>query len=327
MGSKKKSSGRRPGSSRRSASAELREALASGKEAAKAVEAVRKVQRRRRARAVRAAPKRGPAARAVPAAAAARLGLFTAVGTLIAEGDSWFDYPLNDVLSVLEDDHGYDVESVAHRGDRVEDMAFAPGQLLEFSRRLEKLLARGSVPRALLLSGGGNDIAGAEFGMLLNHAASPIAGLNEDVMTGVIDKRAKIAYTTIISAMSAISQQHLGRPLPILIHGYAFPVPDGRGFIGGFGPLPGPWLEPGFREKGFRDVRRNTAIMQTVIDRFNVMLQSVAALFAHVSFVDLRRTLRNDALYKRDWANELHPTPSGFRLVAAKFAAALDGLP
>ena len=31
---------------------------------------------------------------------------------LIAEGDSWFDYPFHDVLRILEDHHGYDVESV-----------------------------------------------------------------------------------------------------------------------------------------------------------------------------------------------------------------------
>ena len=34
-------------------------------------------------------------------------------GVLVAEGDSWFDYPFTDVLSELEDRHGYDVESVA----------------------------------------------------------------------------------------------------------------------------------------------------------------------------------------------------------------------
>jgi lysophospholipase L1-like esterase len=329
MASRKKASARGSRSARRSDSVDLREAIALGKRSAKEIEAVRKGQRRTRARALRgaAAPQRLPVARAVSARAAATLGAFAAVGTLIAEGDSWFDYPLHDVLDMLEDAHGYDVESVAHKGDRVEDMAFAPGQLLDFSRRLEKLLQRGTAPRAILLSGGGNDIAGAEFGVLLNHAASPIGGLNDDVVTGVIDKRAKIAYTTIISAISAISQQHLGHPLPTLIHGYDFPVPDGRGFFGGFGALPGPWLEPGFREKGFDDLRRNTVIMQTVIDRFNDMLQSVAAVFAHVHYIDLRRTLVNDAQYKRYWANELHPTKAGFKLVAAKFAAVLDALP
>ena len=35
---------------------------------------------------------------------------------------AWFDYPLQDVLRLLEDDHLYDVESVAHKGDCVEDM-------------------------------------------------------------------------------------------------------------------------------------------------------------------------------------------------------------
>ena len=32
-------------------------------------------------------------------------------GFLIAAGDSWFDYPWHDVLRMLEDHHGYDVES------------------------------------------------------------------------------------------------------------------------------------------------------------------------------------------------------------------------
>jgi len=328
MASKKKASTRKPRRTQRSTSAELRAAVAIGKQSAKEVEAVRKVQRRTRARTLREEARERPSiARAVPARARAALGGAASVGTLIAEGDSWFDYPLNDVLSLLEDDHGYDVESVAHKGDRVEDMAFAPGQLLDFSRRLEKVLQRGIVPRAVLLSGGGNDIAGTEFGVLLNHAASPIGGLNDDIVTGVIDKRAKIAYTTIISAISAISQQHLGKPLPLLIHGYDFPVPDGRGFLGGFGALPGPWLEPGFREKGFDDVRLNTSIMQSLIDRFNDMLQSVVAMFAHVRYVNLRGTLSNGAQYKRYWANELHPTKAGFKLVADKFAAVLDRLP
>ncbi len=67
--------------------------------------------------------------------------------------------------------------------------------------------------------------------------------------------------------------------------------------------------------------------MQAVIDRFNDMLRVVSGLFAHVHYVDLRRTLANDAQYKRYWANELHPTKAGFRLVAGKFAAVLDTLP
>src|SRR6185369_9662547 len=112
---------------------------------------------------------------------------------LIAEGDSWFDYPLHDVLRLLEDDFLYDVESVAHKGDCVEDMAHSQGQFEEFARRLEKLLRDGKVPKAILLSGGGNDIAGDEFAILLNHAASTLPPLNESIVSGVVDIRLKDA--------------------------------------------------------------------------------------------------------------------------------------
>lgn len=246
-------------------------------------------------------------------------------GTLIAEGDSWFDYPLWDVLKMLEDEHGYDVESVAHKGDRVEDMAYGGGQLDALCRRLEKLIRNNAVPRAILLSGGGNDISGDEFRVLLNHANSPIAGLNDSVVKGVIDERIRYSYVTIIAQVTRITEKMLGRRLPIVTHGYAYAVPDGRGFLGGWGPLPGPWLEPGFSEKGFADLKANTLTIRTLIDRFNDMLRDLATLkgFEHVTWVDLRNTLTSGPNYRSDWGNELHPTKSGFKRVADKIAAVL----
>jgi lysophospholipase L1-like esterase len=310
-----------------------RQALKIGRRKADEVLAFRATALQRRSRAlakhaarVPAEAIRAPAVVAMPQALAAAAG---SAGVLVAEGDSWFDYPWTDVLRLLEDEHGYDVESVAHKGDRVEEMAYAGGQLEEFSRRLEKLLRHGRVPKAILLSGGGNDIAGSEFGMLLNHASSAIAGLNDHVVSGVIDQRIRVAYLTILAAITRISEKWLKRPLPILIHGYDYPVPDGRGFLGGWWFLPGPWLEPGFREKGFEDLKARKAIAKALIDRFNRMLKGVCALseFRHVTYVDLRNTLSSDANYKQFWENELHPTPKGFALVADCFVNALGALP
>ena len=248
-------------------------------------------------------------------------------GHLVAEGDSWFDYPGIDILRVLEDDFGFDVESVAHSGDRVEMMAWGRDQLTKFSAAIEKLIRNGKRPRAILLSGGGNDIAGAEFGFLLNHAGSTAAGLNESIVTGVIDERARDAYIHIIAAITALCQQKLGERVPILVHGYGYAVPDGRGFLGGWWLLPGPWLEPGFIEKGFNKMADRQPLMNKLIDRFNDMVQAVAALpeFAHVKYVDLRAVLSNKTAtnYKQFWDNEMHPTPKGFRAIAAKFVAAL----
>lgn len=247
----------------------------------------------------------------------------TSTGLLIAEGDSWFDYPFHDVLSILEDDHGYDVESVAHKGDTVEDMAYSGGQFEEFARRLEKVLRDGRVPDAVLISGGGNDIAGDEFTLLLNHAASGLPAINDDVVHGVIEVRLRNAYVFMIGGLTQIAEHYLKRPIPIVTHGYDYPIPDGRGFLGGFGPFPGPWLQPGFRQKGYGDLDKNIKVIKGLIDVFNNTLDSISNIpqFKHVHHLDLRGTLAAGTTYKKDWANELHPTERGFGAVTAKFAA------
>jgi lysophospholipase L1-like esterase len=306
-------------------------AIASGQNAAKDVIAFRAKQLRKRTTIEKSMPQRLSEFRApaqVPAKTVALVGAKKTAGVLIAEGDSWFDYPMQDVLQLLEDDHLFDVESVAHRGDCVEDMAHSKGQFEEFARRLEKLLRDDKVPRAILLSGGGNDIAGDEFAILLNHAASTLPPLNDDIVRGVIDVRLKEAYASMISSLTAIAKSYLGNPIPIVTHGYDYPIPDGRGFMGGWWILPGPWLKPGFQRKGHDDLAKNTLLIVQLIDRFNTMLAAVSALpaFAHVHYLDLRRTLNHDATYKKHWANEMHPTSTGFDLVTQKFADMIDKL-
>ena len=272
--------------------------------------------------------KKSAARKRVGKGAAKKAGDAVSLGVIVAEGDSWFDYPFYDVLKLLEDDHGFDVETVAHRGDSVESMAYDGGQLEDFVRTVERVIRRGQTPRAILLSGGGNDVAGDGFALLLNHRSSPANGLNAAVLEGVIETRIAIAYTTIIAAVTQSCTTLLGRVLPIVLHGYDYPVPDGRGFLGGFAWLPGPWLEPGFREKGYDDLQERIDVARVLIDRFNAALASVAAMpgFDHVRHLDLRNslstTLANDR-YKAWWGNELHPTYDGFSRIAARFAAIL----
>ena len=308
----------------------LEKAKEAGRQQAGAVIAFRNEELKKRTKAIAEAPK----AKRLARPAQHRKAVLRTLGPpsphlLIAEGDSWFNYPLHDILRILEDHYGYDVDSVAHWGDKVEDMAYAEGQLEKFTRLVEKALRRGSIPKAILLSGGGNDVAGDEFGMLLNHAASSIAGLNDSIIRGVVDERAKIAYVTIISKITSVCLERIGQAVPILIHGYDFPVPDGRGFLGGWWLLPGPWLEPGFRTKGFTELSKRIDIAKQLMIRFNEMLNDIASIpdFSHVHYINLRNTLSTGRDYEEDWANELHPTEEGFEKVTARFAEVLETLP
>jgi len=306
-------------------------AIAVGRKIADEILARRTIARARRANVLATHPKRlelnvQVASTAGPLAVAS---LHTA-GFLVAAGDSWFDYPLYDVLKLLEDNYGYNVESAAHRGDPIEAMAYQGGQLDKFARCLEKVLAHGATPKAVLLSGGGDDIAGKEFGMLLNNATSAIGGWNSEIVDGVINQRIVAAYKAMLGAINHLCEQSVGKSLPILVHGYDYPVPDGRGFLGGW-PFPGPWLEPGFREKLFTDLAKSVALMHDIIDGFNKMLAALVQdpAFGNVHYVDLRNTLSTDLAndaYKDWWGNELHPTEKGFSAVTDKFAIELSKL-
>jgi lysophospholipase L1-like esterase len=251
-----------------------------------------------------------------------RLGIASAEprGVLLAEGDSWFSYPMTDVLDALEDRHGWEVVSVARPGDRVESMAYDQKQVEKRERALRKLT---DAPKAILLSGGGNDIAGNEFAMLLDHKESTLPVLNAHVVTGVLEERLMTAYNRLIGGLTTLCEQLFQKRIPIFLHGYARPVPDGRGFLGGLLLLPGPWLAPGFGQKGFteKDLATTTQAMGDLIDAFNAQLARLAGSkgLEHVHFVDVRKALSNQLprAYRADWANELHPTDSGFERVAA----------
>jgi len=252
-------------------------------------------------------------------------------GLLVAEGDSWFDYPFYDVLGMLEDEHNFRVESVAHKGDTVEEMAYDDNQLDGLDRKLQHIRNDGRVPRAFLLSGGGNDIAGQEFAVLLNHRASTLGTLNPRIIDGIINERVRFAFVSVIATMTRLSKVYFGRITPIVIHGYSYPVPDGRGYLGGAWLLPGPWLEPGFRQKGYLDLGENTAVMVDLIDTFNRMLATIPKEdgLGHVSYLDLRDILSNELAgraYRKSWANELHPTRRGFASVADQFSKLLMAL-
>jgi len=247
---------------------------------------------------------------------------------VVAEGDSWFSYfPAYDVLATLRgrvwNGWKYDVLDRAKAGALLNDMVYGRDMLDTY-----ELLQRHR-PEAFLFSGGGNDIAGQElFVMLYHHKAvqmhAGIPEINKNVLRGLVTEVFSRAYSDLIELVR-IKLGNVGLPhIPILLHGYDYAIPDGRGWAGGLGPLPGPWLDPSLTRKGYdrkKDAILRRALVRELIDAFNDMQIAVAAAHPNTHHVDLRKVLPD-----KEWGNELHPTKKGFELVTTAIEAKLRTL-
>jgi len=234
---------------------------------------------------------------------------------IVAEGDSWFDYPVGlDILDHLKRDHGYDIYKVAEAGDSLENMVYGTEFASNFSRRtppIETTLKaiRDHQPKVLLFSGGGNDIAGAELASYLNHKSSTLDVLREDYVKYIFSTVARKAYTDLIRFVTAAKSD-----IQIISHGYGYATPDGRSVRIVGVRFAGPWLRPTLTGKNIVEARESRNVISTLIDRFNRMLQEIDDQNDNFHYIDLRPHISDD-----DWTNELHLYNEAYRRVAERF--------
>lgn len=230
---------------------------------------------------------------------------------LLAEGDSWFQYPifLEDVVDRLSDD--YTIFWSAAPGPNC-----AP-YLREMSNRVSF--------RGMLFSAGGNDVVGDQMRTLLRDHDP---GLNAVGHINAMTWAARLAelaagYESMISAVHGVLPG-----LPILIHGYDHgnPLPD-QGFS--IPPLDG-WVGAPRRARGIADGPLQAEIVRALIDDVNRTLMPLAGgnrpdgKHQRVFFVDNRGVVANR------WHDELHPLDAGFADVARNFRRVMQhdaGLP
>lgn len=233
---------------------------------------------------------------------------------LLAQGDSWFDYPLpplshSDVIAHLKSaPQSPSILSLAHHGEAAEDML----GVQKLHRLIEQLDTGPEDPPydAVLFSGGGNDLAGDQFRIWLADSASvggnPANGLRQARVNGILAV-VQAAYEDLIAARDKISLKQ-GRPIPIFAHSYDFAVPTGVGVCGA-----GPWLKPGLDDRGWTGAA-GAAIVKSLLQQFAQMLDGLQA-----SSVDFHHVRTQGMLSANQWDNELHPTPGGFSAIAAAF--------
>jgi len=265
-------------------------------------------------------------------------------GSLLGWGDSWLCYrPASQIFResnlmkyLQEDGFTLAAQPFAQAGTLLATMASRPLEEPIYDV-LDDLLARNAPPQAILLSGSGNDCVKT---FLLQYIAqkgngSPIIDAawkaHRDVLRGY--------FITILAKFKAVASRH-GATVPVLVHGYDHPTPDGRFLFPGLDGRDA-WIFGWLVTKLNYTVAEATTIMHGLIDGLNETMATLPndPAVGKVVYVKLSGTLKqtfqkgmSDADwftngYKTAWDNELHPTPDGFRALASKVASALDTIP
>lgn len=238
---------------------------------------------------------------------------------VIAEGDSWFDYPLEgkpfrsgDVIQRLREIIPFPVLNLALRGDECSSMLG-----VEQRPRLRTMLEDpGRDFNVLLFSGGGNDIVGHTFRLWLRERSSaggdPLRALN-DASFGSILHVVRTAYEDLLDLRDAVAARTPNRTITVFFHEYDWAIPDGRGVCGA-----GPWLKPSLADRGWSDFDEARAVVKEALTRFALMLRDISNQYDDVIVVRTQGTLGD-----KEWHNELHPNRQGFPKIAARFREAI----
>jgi len=217
---------------------------------------------------------------------------------ILAEGDSWFQYPfvLNDIIDHLMDRDDLAVLCFSEAGDILSRMV-ARG---EFYPALQR-----ETPSYFLVSGGGNDMVDGPGLTALLPPFSP----HLDPGDYLADN-----WQAFLDRISGYYRQlfervlHQNANVRIICHGYDYAVPNN-----------GPWLGKPLSSIGITDPQLQRDILRLLVDDVNEVVQVAAA--AHnqrVRYVDCRNSVPNGG-----WHDEFHPISSAYKIAADRIYDAI----
>lgn len=237
---------------------------------------------------------------------------------VLAIGDSWFWYPVNNLLNpifnVLEGERC--ILAIGNNGAEAVEYVGA-----KYRERIRAALDawKGSI-EAVLISGGGNDFAGLDDMFRIIRAkcdgfTTVEQCFNAGEPAGVFDEVGKAYGELIDMVFAAVPEAR------IFLHNYDRAIPTGKGFVGN-----GNWLKAPMTL-----ARVNRKLHQGIVNRllfeFTQRLEAQAARSDRITLVDSARLADVDdpddiagkgTLTAAEWANELHPKPKGFNKIAKR---------
>lgn len=221
-------------------------------------------------------------------------------------GDSWFWYPFNNLAQVVGALRPHEEVLVVGKSG-----AEAAEWATKFRKDIDHAFKHyGAGAKALLLSGGGNDLAGMkDFLHIIKDDCSAATSAAACYQTAQPDT----LITGIMGHYRALIQKFraYNATAPVVLHHYDFAWPTG---IGVFGPAD--WLaEPMTKARVPTAWRR--PLFRDLIERLK-KAQEQLALEPALGKVRVANTAGVLPDSSDAWANELHPTPEGFNLLAEK---------
>jgi hypothetical protein len=240
--------------------------------------------------------------------------------TLLADGDSWFDYPLDgaipgihtDVIAALPNQCKFAVHilNLAHYGfTSTQEMGYAK------QKKIHEVLSNTDNGKfdGILFSGGGNDIVGDALCIWLNDAKDVGGDYDRALDTVRLDGVIESVRSNYLDLIALRDEVLPGAP--IFTHSYDLPVVSGVGVA----CLLGPWLKPSLDFCGWTDPVKGAGVIHEIMQKFDGMLLELSLEPTN----NLVHVQTQGTLMSGEWANELHPTPDGFKKIAAKFATAI----
>lgn len=249
---------------------------------------------------------------------------------ILAEGDSWFDYPYrleagvpvpveDGIITGLEKLLGYPIANMAHFGLELEQMMG-----LSLRQEIISRLSGGAKFDAMLFSGGGNDLVGDQFCIWFKStppAPAPSQLIDLEAVNSIM-ALLEAEYRELINIRNTYSSETV-----IFVNSYDYPIVNGKPAICGVGP----WMKPGldyiYHQLGVQKPSPNDEyqVVKALLQEFSKMLSRIAA-DPHVKNFVVVPTQGTLSPVDSDWQNEIHPTSKGFLKLAAIFKASLGSV-
>ncbi len=226
---------------------------------------------------------------------------------IVAEGDSWFQYPiiLQDTLDQLY--KCYAVCSFAEAGDT----------LANYIKKKEYLDAIGEEGAHLfLVSGGGNDVLGDEFQFFLRETPDP----GDDTPKRYLNEKFFDTMTTLSGQYDTMFTELLNRydDLHIMVHCYDYIIPVDTEAT----PKKQSWSGKHMIARKIKPQAEREKLIHFILDEFAQRLSDLVSkpeFQGKVTFVDTRGLVD-----RHTWYDEIHPTNDGYQLVGDKFIGEIE---